>query len=45
MESCEEEFIAREKYGIKEISTVRDTSNSADPVGGITGTFRKLYCD
>lgn len=47
MINSEEEFKSWEQYGIKNIETVsgRNEAKSADPVGGVSGTFKKLSCD
>lgn len=47
MLGSEEEFKSWEKYGIKNIETVagKKEEKSADPVSGISGTFKKLNCD
>lgn len=44
LKESEQEFRDREKYGLKEVTTLSNNdSKCADPIGGITGTFRKLY--
>jgi len=46
MANSEDEFISRERYGIKRVETVADNSHKqVDAAGGITGTFKKLNCD
>lgn len=47
MLGSEEEFKSWEKYGIKSLDAVagKKEDRSADPVGGISGTFKKLNCD
>ena len=47
MLGSEEDFKSWEKYGIKSLDTVsgKNEDKSADPVSGISGTFKKLNCD
>ena len=44
MADSEQEFISREKYGVKKVETV-SSSSTADPSAGISGTFKKLSTD
>ncbi|XP_067937459.1 alpha-tocopherol transfer protein-like [Watersipora subatra] len=46
MLDSEQDFVAREKYGIRKVDAVSSNQgNSADAAGGITGTFKKLNVD
>lgn len=39
-------FKSYHKYGLKGVTVLSsDDNKNVDPVGGISGTFRKLNCD